>query len=352
MAQLLEMPKLSDTMKEGVLRKWIKKEGDKVAPGELLAEVETDKATMDFESFDAGCILKFLVPMAPRSPVGAPIAILGTAGEDISSRRRCGPGRGEEKPAAAPAAPAEPRSPRARPPPPAAPRPRSAPPGARARPAPAPPPPRRHARGPPRRHRSSASPLARKLATDLGRRSALRSPAPARAAASSSATSRRPPRAARRGSGRRARAGGAGRPRCPAPTPACPPARPRAPAGNPARPLGARAAISSQPLSLMRKTIAAPAGRVEDPDPALLPDRRRRHGSGHGLPRAGQGGPRRQAVGQRPHHQGGGAGPAAHARVQRQLERRGDRPLRPRRRRHGGGQSRTAWSRRSSAAPT
>src|SRR6185436_10641394 len=52
MAQLLEMPKLSDTMKEGVLRKWIKKEGDKVSPGDLLAEVETDKATMDFESFD------------------------------------------------------------------------------------------------------------------------------------------------------------------------------------------------------------------------------------------------------------------------------------------------------------
>ena len=56
MAQLLEMPKLSDTMKEGVVRKWQKKEGDKIAPGELVAEVETDKATMDFESFDEGTI--------------------------------------------------------------------------------------------------------------------------------------------------------------------------------------------------------------------------------------------------------------------------------------------------------
>jgi pyruvate dehydrogenase E2 component (dihydrolipoamide acetyltransferase) len=61
MAQLLEMPKLSDTMTEGVVRKWVKKEGDKIAPGEMVAEVETDKATMDFESFDEGTILKLLV---------------------------------------------------------------------------------------------------------------------------------------------------------------------------------------------------------------------------------------------------------------------------------------------------
>src|SRR3954469_3720026 len=85
MAQLLEMPKLSDTMKEGVLRKWIKKEGDKVSPGDLLAEVETDKATMDFESFDAGTILKFLVKDGETVAIGAPIAILGNAGEDISA---------------------------------------------------------------------------------------------------------------------------------------------------------------------------------------------------------------------------------------------------------------------------
>src|SRR3954452_25222112 len=85
MAQLLEMPKLSDTMKEGVLRKGIKKEGDKVSPGELLAEVETDKATMDFESFDSGVILKFLVKDGDTVPIGSPIAILGTAGEDISA---------------------------------------------------------------------------------------------------------------------------------------------------------------------------------------------------------------------------------------------------------------------------
>ena len=107
MAQLLEMPKLSDTMKEGVVRKWQKKEGDKIAPGDLVAEVETDKATMDFESFDEGVILKLLVKDGSTVPVGAPIAILGKAGEDITAalaeaQKRSGGSAG----AAAPAAPA------------------------------------------------------------------------------------------------------------------------------------------------------------------------------------------------------------------------------------------------------
>jgi len=52
MAQILDMPQLSDTMRQGVLRKWRKNEGEKMVPGEVLAEVETDKATMDFEIFD------------------------------------------------------------------------------------------------------------------------------------------------------------------------------------------------------------------------------------------------------------------------------------------------------------
>src|SRR3954451_10861414 len=85
MAQVLEMPKLSDTMTEGVLRKWHRKEGDKVAPGDLLAEVETDKATMDYESFDKGVLLKLLVKDGETVPVGGPIAIIGAAGEDASA---------------------------------------------------------------------------------------------------------------------------------------------------------------------------------------------------------------------------------------------------------------------------
>ena len=61
MAQILGLPKLSPTMEEGVLVKWTKKEGDKVAPGDLIAEVETDKANMDFNVEDEGVLLKLLV---------------------------------------------------------------------------------------------------------------------------------------------------------------------------------------------------------------------------------------------------------------------------------------------------
>src|SRR4028118_1926181 len=85
MAQLVDMPKLSDTMKEGVLRKWTKREGDTIEPGDVLAEVETDKATMDFEAFDSGVLLKLLVADGATVPVGAPIAIIGEAGEDTSA---------------------------------------------------------------------------------------------------------------------------------------------------------------------------------------------------------------------------------------------------------------------------
>ncbi|MEA2698708.1 MAG: hypothetical protein QOI66_2979, partial [Myxococcales bacterium] len=85
MATILDMPQLSDTMREGVLRKWRKNEGDKIAPGELLAEVETDKATMDFEAFDEGVLLKRLIGDGTTVPVGSPIAIIGKTGEDITA---------------------------------------------------------------------------------------------------------------------------------------------------------------------------------------------------------------------------------------------------------------------------
>ena len=84
MAQILDMPQLADTMKVGVLQKWRKNEGDTVAPGEILAEVETDKAVMDFEAFDQGVLLKRLIGDGASVPVGTPIAIIGKAGEDIS----------------------------------------------------------------------------------------------------------------------------------------------------------------------------------------------------------------------------------------------------------------------------
>jgi pyruvate dehydrogenase E2 component (dihydrolipoamide acetyltransferase) len=84
MAKILEMPKLSPTMEEGVLSVWHKKEGDSVQVDDLLAEVETDKATMEFRSFDAGTLLKILVPAGAQVKLGQPVALVGAAGEDVS----------------------------------------------------------------------------------------------------------------------------------------------------------------------------------------------------------------------------------------------------------------------------
>src|SRR5580698_9834023 len=84
MAKILEMPKLSPTMEEGVLSAWHKKEGDAVGVDDLLAEVETDKATMEFRAFDKGTILKLLVEAGAQVKLGQPVAIVGEPGEDIS----------------------------------------------------------------------------------------------------------------------------------------------------------------------------------------------------------------------------------------------------------------------------
>src|SRR6187399_1689813 len=85
MAKILDMPKLSPTMEEGVLSAWHKKEGDAIDIDDLLAEVETDKATMEFRSFDKGTILKVLVSPGAQVKLGQPVAILGNPGEDISA---------------------------------------------------------------------------------------------------------------------------------------------------------------------------------------------------------------------------------------------------------------------------
>ncbi|MFN4123272.1 MAG: pyruvate dehydrogenase complex dihydrolipoamide acetyltransferase [Flavobacteriales bacterium] len=85
MAEIVKMPKLSDTMTEGVVSKWHKKVGDKVSAGELLAEIETDKATMDFESFQDGVLLHIGVEEGKGAPVDSILAILGKEGEDISA---------------------------------------------------------------------------------------------------------------------------------------------------------------------------------------------------------------------------------------------------------------------------
>jgi len=85
MAEVIYMPKLSDTMTEGVVAEWHKKVGDKVSNGELLAEIETDKATMEFESFYDGVLLHIGVEKTKAAPVNAILAIVGEVGEDISN---------------------------------------------------------------------------------------------------------------------------------------------------------------------------------------------------------------------------------------------------------------------------
>ncbi len=85
MAEVIYMPKLSDTMTEGVVAEWHKKVGDSVKSGELLAEIETDKATMEFESFYDGVLLHIGVEKGKPSPVNALLAIIGEKGEDISA---------------------------------------------------------------------------------------------------------------------------------------------------------------------------------------------------------------------------------------------------------------------------
>ncbi|HEX4886716.1 MAG TPA: pyruvate dehydrogenase complex dihydrolipoamide acetyltransferase [Luteibaculaceae bacterium] len=85
MAEIVRMPKLSDTMTEGVVAAWLKKVGDSVKSGEILAEIETDKATMEFESFYDGVLLHIGVEKGQAAPVDSVLAVIGKAGEDVSA---------------------------------------------------------------------------------------------------------------------------------------------------------------------------------------------------------------------------------------------------------------------------
>ena len=106
MAEIVRMPKLSDTMTDGVIAKWHKKVGDKVKSGDLLADIETDKATMEFESFQDGVLLHIGVPEKGTVPVDSIIAILGKEGEDISALLNGSSGGSSAPAAPAAAAPA------------------------------------------------------------------------------------------------------------------------------------------------------------------------------------------------------------------------------------------------------
>ena len=85
MAQLIEMPKLSDTMTVGTVVKWHKNKGDPISNGDILAEIETDKATMELENFEDGILLEIFVEAGLEAAIGSPLAVVGEAGEDISS---------------------------------------------------------------------------------------------------------------------------------------------------------------------------------------------------------------------------------------------------------------------------
>ena len=84
MAEVITMPRLSDTMEEGTVAKWLFKVGEKITEGDILAEIETDKATMEFESFNEGTLLYIGVQEGETAPVDVLLAIIGDAGEDIS----------------------------------------------------------------------------------------------------------------------------------------------------------------------------------------------------------------------------------------------------------------------------
>jgi pyruvate dehydrogenase E2 component (dihydrolipoamide acetyltransferase) len=85
MAEVINMPRLSDTMEEGTVAKWLKQVGDKIEEGDILAEIETDKATMEFESFNEGTLLYIGIKEGDTAPVDSLLAIIGEEGEDVSS---------------------------------------------------------------------------------------------------------------------------------------------------------------------------------------------------------------------------------------------------------------------------
>src|SRR5947208_7160313 len=109
------MPALSPTMEKGNLAKWLKKEGDKVKAGDVLAEIETDKATMEYESIDDGVLAKIVVPEGSQDvPVNQLIAVLAQEGEDPKAAAAAAAAAAKGAPRAAAPAPAAP-APAARP---------------------------------------------------------------------------------------------------------------------------------------------------------------------------------------------------------------------------------------------
>src|SRR5467141_3070800 len=107
MATKVFMPKLSPTMEEGQLSRWLKKEGDKVSMGEPIAEIDTDKATMEMQALGNGVLRKILIKEGESAPLGQLIAIIGESDEDISSLLKAQPATEKKETAAAQAKPSD-----------------------------------------------------------------------------------------------------------------------------------------------------------------------------------------------------------------------------------------------------
>jgi pyruvate dehydrogenase E2 component (dihydrolipoamide acetyltransferase) len=118
MASKVIMPKLSPTMEEGQIARWLKKEGDKVSMGEPLAEIDTDKATMEMQALANGVLRKILINEGESAPLGQLIAVIGEPNEDIASILSEAPAPEKKEAAPAPKPAAEPPSPAPPPPPP------------------------------------------------------------------------------------------------------------------------------------------------------------------------------------------------------------------------------------------
>ena len=110
MSEELVMPRLSDTMEEGTIGRWLVHEGDAFAAGDVLAEIETDKATMEFQAYDAGTVLRILVGDGETVALGAPIAIVGAEGETAEEAASAGNGATAPPPQEQAAAEPEPKS--------------------------------------------------------------------------------------------------------------------------------------------------------------------------------------------------------------------------------------------------
>ncbi len=156
----ITMPKLSDTMTDGTLVRWAKKENDVIKPGDIIAEVETDKATQELEAFEAGTVAKIVIPEGGKVPVGGLIVVLAKPGEDVAAVAKAASAGGAKAPAAA----ASPVAPSVAAPVPVMPQ--SPTPGPL--PAPVPISPAIVAPVPPIGQKQRVSPLARKIALETG----------------------------------------------------------------------------------------------------------------------------------------------------------------------------------------